>query len=657
MKKIKRINILVVCFALLAIAFAFNFHVNVNAADKKVSNDGGSYYVNEVKDDRDLGYGVHYHRDIATASVDQPGYCNSQAAGLGGGGSTILGKGYLNQVNVLEVKPSADVELVPYAYLERSNWHTSSVRDAAEQYEMSHPGQKVIAAVNGDFFHIGDDVKASTGSTVGQGEFYKAVSHHGGGQNIAIKNSGSGKQLSTIHIPWGSTVPTLTIYDENGNELLKKEVAKVNAEPGEGEIAFYYATRQADFHARMDDVTAKDVWFVNDAAQAVTAVQNSFYGKGEITEFIKGEIKFGPGKFAVKSNDPEVDKLLKKGVTIRCQYEFGGENKDVKAAIGFPFTVLENGKPNYGDYTRHPRTIIGQREDGTMILTVIDGRQPEKDMYGATSCEMAALMEYYGCVDAWNLDGGGSSTLLVRKQAGWDYQNGYEANKHEKSSWYVTNSPSDGSERRDGNCLLIVVKVPEAEMSVTDITANSAKINVVLLTTLEKYKDLYIMINNKTYKVENGSITVEDLKAHENYSAYLFAKVDGEMRNLMSDVPFITNYEYPTDMIVDAVISNRKGVDYVLLKYRYENQDGVQNIMFKIGDKQYGTSNNGIYVDQTIDIYDLLLNIDLTVVFKGSNMAKNEELTFENVTVKFDTNFAYSEILFRNNNFINNIFK
>jgi len=61
---------------------------------------------------------------------------------------------------------------------------------------------------------------------------------------------------------------------------------------------------------------------------------------------------------------------------------------------------------------RHPRTAVGIRKDGTWILLVVDGRQELKSI-GMTLEKLAAYLVSLGCVRALNLDGGGSSTLVV----------------------------------------------------------------------------------------------------------------------------------------------------------------------------------------------------------------------------------------------------
>jgi len=61
---------------------------------------------------------------------------------------------------------------------------------------------------------------------------------------------------------------------------------------------------------------------------------------------------------------------------------------------------------------KHPRTAIGYTKDGTMIILAIQGRMKGL-AEGATLPQMAKIMVGLGCVEAMNLDGGGSSCMLV----------------------------------------------------------------------------------------------------------------------------------------------------------------------------------------------------------------------------------------------------
>jgi exopolysaccharide biosynthesis protein len=82
--------------------------------------------------------------------------------------------------------------------------------------------------------------------------------------------------------------------------------------------------------------------------------------------------------------------------------------------------IVVNGQPVDGlDNTyAAPRTAIGLDESGNkLILFVADGRQLFYSE-GATLAEMAQLMIYYGAVNAMNMDGGGSSTMVMRNALG-----------------------------------------------------------------------------------------------------------------------------------------------------------------------------------------------------------------------------------------------
>ncbi|MGH2436024.1 MAG: phosphodiester glycosidase family protein, partial [bacterium] len=85
---------------------------------------------------------------------------------------------------------------------------------------------------------------------------------------------------------------------------------------------------------------------------------------------------------------------------------------------------------------RHPRSAIGVLADGRVVLITIDGRQPYHSV-GMTLLEFAMELRRIGVVDAMNLDGGGSTTLVVGGQ--------------------VVNLPADETgERPVGDALMVV---------------------------------------------------------------------------------------------------------------------------------------------------------------------------------------------------------
>ena len=58
----------------------------------------------------------------------------------------------------------------------------------------------------------------------------------------------------------------------------------------------------------------------------------------------------------------------------------------------------------------NPRTVIGQREDGAVLLLVINGRQTNS--IGASYADCVSIMLEYGAMNAANLDGGSSSVMV-----------------------------------------------------------------------------------------------------------------------------------------------------------------------------------------------------------------------------------------------------
>jgi hypothetical protein len=66
-------------------------------------------------------------------------------------------------------------------------------------------------------------------------------------------------------------------------------------------------------------------------------------------------------------------------------------------------------------HARHPRTLIGRDHAGTIWLAAVDGRQPDYSI-GMTFEDLQRLGDRLGLTDALNLDGGGSTTMVIRGQ-------------------------------------------------------------------------------------------------------------------------------------------------------------------------------------------------------------------------------------------------
>lgn len=85
----------------------------------------------------------------------------------------------------------------------------------------------------------------------------------------------------------------------------------------------------------------------------------------------------------------------------------------VKEAISFGPALIVNGKTTIksgdGGWGIAPRTAIGQKKDGTILMLVLDGRQTSS--VGASLRDVQNIMVEYGAYNATNLDGGSSTTM------------------------------------------------------------------------------------------------------------------------------------------------------------------------------------------------------------------------------------------------------
>lgn len=120
------------------------------------------------------------------------------------------------------------------------------------------------------------------------------------------------------------------------------------------------------------------------------------------------------------------------------QYGFVGFNKDNILIVASSMTeekaaeleirdgcssgpiLMINGKVNWEIYESrsgfNPRTVIGQRADGAVLLICAQGRNP--DSIGAEYCDMIDILKEYGAVNACALQGGSASNMLYRDADG-----------------------------------------------------------------------------------------------------------------------------------------------------------------------------------------------------------------------------------------------
>ena len=245
------------------------------------------------------------------------------------------------------------------------------------------------------------------------------------------------------------------------NEL---ETAKSNVQKERDELQNYYEQLNEHFYVK-DDLKVKLVetrtsnqhyWLAEVVSSKTTplkgAMANDMYnGKKEtissMAKRLGAVLAVNASGFYAKTNKPmgtvvrngelvsidpaytgEILSLKSDGnlnfTTINSEEEFN--NLDIEQTFTFgPILVRDNQATQLNDTSRHPRTAIGQLDDNRYVIVVAEGRMDGAD--GMTLGELQQLFLNLGCTTAYNLDGGGSSTLYFQGK--------------------LINTPSDGSER------------------------------------------------------------------------------------------------------------------------------------------------------------------------------------------------------------------
>ena len=120
---------------------------------------------------------------------------------------------------------------------------------------------------------------------------------------------------------------------------------------------------------------------------------------------------------------------------------------DVAQAVGGSAILVSQGQVvAHTDDKLNPRSAVGVKADGSLVLFENDGRQKPNSM-GLIPVELGKVMQSLGCVDALLLDGGGSSAFCTRRA--------------DTKTLTRRSSPSDGYERPVSATLLVVSADPD----------------------------------------------------------------------------------------------------------------------------------------------------------------------------------------------------
>ena len=175
---------------------------------------------------------------------------------------------------------------------------------------------------------------------------------------------------------------------------------------------------------------------------------------------------------------------------------------------------------------RAPRTALGVKADGTLLVYAVDGRQSGYSI-GATLTQVAERMIELGCVTALSLDGGGSTALV--------------ATQPDSTTASLVNKPSGGSERAVTNHLFLVADSrPTNSVGHVYLESESTRVlpNAQVKLTATALDTNYIPMSSQdvTLRADRGTIDGNVLTAPESGTVTVTARAGGASTELEIEV-------------------------------------------------------------------------------------------------------------------------
>ena len=246
---------------------------------------------------------------------------------------------------------------------------------------------------------------------------------------------------NNYNVTYSSKYEEQVLKKDNGNDIYK--VFEVEGKNYKGHIIAVYDPKRVTLvesrFMRLGGQKLDSIIKDYDALAGINASGFSIYNNALTpmgAVIIDGEIK-------TKNNEPG-DCLVgfnEEGILV-LTYEGAEEavKKGMKYGMEFgPFLVVNGEKANFVGNSGGlaPRTAIGQRQDGIVLLVTIDGRRVGHSL-GINMNDLADLFIKYGAYNAANLDGGGSSSMVVEDEmiktpGGY----GYVGSRYIPNAWIV----------------------------------------------------------------------------------------------------------------------------------------------------------------------------------------------------------------------------
>lgn len=320
----------------------------------------------------------------------------------------------------------ADSGAVPVAVSADTLWTTGSL--AAFAAKLEREGLHVLGGSNGGYFSFGScepvGLVMRGGVLRTDDEGLSAVGFHGDGSVVF----GKPEIRLTLRSGENEVRPVSALNRAVGSGMrLYTADCTASLRPGEN---YWTVLLSAQGELRCGENVALTVERICSADERVKPAENRML---LVIEKSEQELQAEPA--------PQQPEGFAPGTELTLEISCAPGWETVDSALGILYPLVESGKPLSGlETAAAPRTAIGVREDGSVIVYTIDGRQSGYSK-GLGLAAVAERMVELGCVAAGALDGGGSTQMSALLPG--------------DSALTQVNRPSDGSARKTVNYLLI----------------------------------------------------------------------------------------------------------------------------------------------------------------------------------------------------------
>ena len=327
----------------------------------------------------------------------------------------------INQTNYFEYTPNSNI--VPICAYGNKLYGRSTISEVSDYLQSN--GYSVIGGINGDFYTLATGLPS--GIVIRNNEL---ISSDGWQYGVGFRADGSafiGK-------------PELKITAHTDS----KEIPITSINKLRTNVGVYLLT---DDFSSLTRISSPGTNIVLSAEDDTLVVGKDLSATVESISFEENSTEIPKGKIILTADSSVSDLLsgISVGDNVTISITASDESwNTADFAIGGGVLLLKDGKIQEQKNTSvNPRTAVGIKKDGTCIFYTVDGRQGGYSS-GMSLEQLAKELKSLGCVDAINMDGGGSTTSCIRYP--------------DQTAVSVINRPSDGTLRKNANFILFVTK-------------------------------------------------------------------------------------------------------------------------------------------------------------------------------------------------------